>query len=131
LERKSTSFALVEERSVNESPRVTVTFPDGYTDTLVLNRYYSSEKDRMAEAEECHFIGHLAKEQDACVAMTGCIGSEDIDFTIMSSHATKSAMFKWSKDGHVEIIESPFKVKNILQFINTTSRMKNQYRVYF
>ena len=67
----------------------------------------------MNGAEECHFIGHLAKEQDACVAMTGCVGSEDIDFTIMSSHATKSAMFKWSKDGHVEIIESPFKVNEI------------------
>ena len=66
----------------------------------------------MNGAEECHFIGHLAKEQDACVAMTGCVGSEDIDFTIMSSHATESAMFKWSKDGHVEIIESPFNVKN-------------------
>lgn len=85
----------------------------------------------MAGAEECHFIGHLTKEQDACVAMTGCVGSEDIDFTIMSSHATKSAMFKWSKDGHVEIIESPFKVKNHMQFINTTSRMKNQNRVSF
>ena len=71
-----------------------------------------SKEDRKNGAEECHFIGHLAKEQDACVAMTGCVGSEDIDFTIMSSHATKSAMFKWSKDGHVEIIESPFKVKN-------------------
>ena len=112
MERKSTNFALVEERSANGSPTVTVTFPDGYTDTLVLNRYYSSEEDRTAGAEECHFIGHLAKEQDACVAMTGCVGSEDIDFTIMSSHATKSAMFKWSKDGHVEMIESPFKVKN-------------------
>ena len=91
----------------------------------------------MAGAEECHFIGHLAKEQDACVAMTGCVGSEDIDFTIISSHATKSAMFKWSKDGHVEIIESPFKVKNcmgiffFLEFINTTFRMKNQNRVSF
>jgi len=112
LERKSTNFALVEERSANGSPTVTVTFPDGYTDTLVLNRYYSSEEDRMAGAEDCHFIGHLAKEQDACVAMTGCVGSEDIDFTIMSSHATKSAMFKWSKDGHVEVIESPFKNGN-------------------
>jgi hypothetical protein len=131
LERKSTNFALVEERSANGLPTVTVTFPDGYTDTLVLNRYYSSEEDRTTGAKECHFIGHLAKERDACVAMTGCIGSEDIDFTIMSSHATKSAMFKWSKDGHVEIIESPFKVKNILQFINTTSKMKNQYRVSF
>jgi len=109
LEKKSINFALVEERSANGSPTVTVTFSDGYTDTLVLNRYYSSEEDRMLGAEECHFIGHLAKEQEACVAMTGCVGSEDIDLTIMSSHATESSMFKWKMDGHVEVIESPFK----------------------
>jgi len=109
LEKKSTNFALVEERSANGSPTVAVTFSDGYTDTLVLNRYYSSEEDRMLGSEECHFIGYLAKEQDACVAMTGCVGSEDIDLTIMSRHATESSMFKWTKDGHVEIIESPFK----------------------
>ena len=112
MEKKSTNFALVEERSANGSPTVAVTFSDGYTDTLVLNRYYSSEEDRMLGSEEYHFIGYLAKEQDACVAMTGCVGSEDIDLTIMSRHATESSMFKWTKDGHVEIIESPFKVKD-------------------
>merc|ERR1712166_1609244 len=108
MELSGTRFNLVEERSANGAPTVTVQFPDGYTDTLVLSRYYSSEEDRMAGAEECHYIGHLANEREACVAMTGCIGSEDIDFTIMSSHA-ESSMFKWTKDGKVEVIESPFK----------------------
>ena len=110
LEPKRTKFILVEERSAYGSPTVTVTFPDGYTDTLVLSRYYSNEEDRMAGAEECHYIGHLAKEQDACVAMTGCVGLEDVDLTILSNHAEKSSMFQWTKDGHVNIIESPFKV---------------------
>ena len=110
MEPYSTKFTLLEERSANGAPTVTVTFPDGYTDTLVLSRYYSSEEDRMAGAEECHYIGHLANEREACAAMTGCVGSEDIDFTIMSSHA-ESSMFKWTKDGKVEVIESPFKVK--------------------
>ena len=109
-ELSGTRFNLVEERSANGAPTVTVQFPDGYTDTLVLSRYYSSEEDRMAGAEECHYIGHLANEREACAAMTGCVGSEDIDFTIMSSHAA-SSMFKWTKDGKVEVIESPFKVK--------------------
>jgi len=107
-ELSGTRFNLVEERSANGAPTVTVQFPDGYTDTLVLSRYYSSEEDRMAGAEECHYIGHLANEREACAAMTGCVGSEDIDFTIMSSHAA-SSMFKWTKDGKVEVIESPFK----------------------
>ena len=58
----------------------------------------------MAEEESCHFIGHLENEREACVAMTGCIGSEDIEFTIMSEHATESPMFKWSKQGNAEVI---------------------------
>ena len=110
MQPKLTKFTLVEERSENGSPTVTVEFPDGYSDTLVLNRYFSSEEDRMNTADECHYIGYLAKETNACVAMTGCIGSEDINLTIMSSHAKSSFMFKWKKDNHVEIIESPFKV---------------------
>ena len=59
----------------------------------------------MANVEHCNFIGHLENEPEACVAMTGCFGSEDVHFTILSSHATKSPMFKWTKDGNVEIIE--------------------------
>ena len=67
----------------------------------------------MARSEACQYIGHLANEHKACVAMTGCAGSEDIQFfTIMSEHATESPMFKWTKEGNVEIVESPFKVQN-------------------
>ena len=36
--------------------------------------------------------------------MTGCIGSEDIDITILSAHSQKANMFKWSKEGSVEIL---------------------------
>merc|ERR1712001_75178 len=107
-----TFFTLVEERSSNRSPTVKVTFSDGYTDTLVLSRYHSSEEDRITGVEECHFIGHLEKEVDACVAMTGCVGSEDVDLTILSTHAIGSSMFRWAKDGKVEIIESPFENGN-------------------
>merc|ERR1712223_1829032 len=107
-----TFFTLVEERSSNRSPTVKVTFSDGYTDTLVLSRYHSSEEDRIAGVEECHFIGHLEKEVDACVAMTGCVGSEDVDLTILLTHAIGSSMFRWAKDGKVEIIESPFENGN-------------------
>merc|ERR1712241_276847 len=109
VENQPTSFRMVEERSFNGSPRVEVTFSDGYTDTMVLNKHYATEEDRMAGTEDCNYIGHLENEKDACVAMTGCIGSEDIEFTIMSTHATESPMFKWTREGRVEVIESPFK----------------------
>jgi len=109
VENQPTSFRMVEERSFNGSPRVEVTFSDGYTDTMVLNKHYATEEDRMAGTEDCNYIGHLENEKDACVAMTGCIGSEDVEFTIMSTHATESPMFKWTREGRVEVIESPFK----------------------
>ena len=43
--------------------------------------------------------------------MTGCLGSDNIDFTIMSTHTSGSAMFHWSKEGDVRLIEHPFSNK--------------------
>ena len=102
---------MLQDRSANGAPSVSIVFPDGYKDTLILKQYYANEEERMARFEACHYIGHLANEHKACVAMTGCIGSEDVQFTIMSEHATESSMFKWTSEGNVEIIESPFKVQ--------------------
>ena len=101
---------MVEERSFNGSPVVSITFPDGHEDELVLSKFHANNEDRMANKDHCNFIGHLANEPEACVAMTGCIGSEDVDFTILSEHAPESRLFKWTKEGHVEIIESGLKV---------------------
>merc|ERR1711935_1245565 len=103
---KTPSFVLVEERSLNGSPSIAVTFPDGYQDTLVLNKFYANEQNRMASKERCHYIGHLANELTACVAMTGCVGSQDVQFTILSKHAPNSSTFKWSKDGNVELMKN-------------------------
>merc|ERR1712008_388830 len=109
LKNIAPTFTFSEERSSNGAPSVSIAFPDGYKDTLVLERYYANEEERMERTEACHYIGHLANEREACVAMTGCIGSEDVQFTIMSTHATESPMFKWTTEGNVEVIESPFK----------------------
>merc|ERR1712086_615751 len=100
--KETPSFVLVEERSLNGSPSIAVTFPDRYQDTLVLNKFYANEQNRMASKERCHYIGHLENEHTACVAMTGCVGSQDVQFTILSKHAPKSSTFKWTKDGNVE-----------------------------
>merc|ERR1711884_1018284 len=101
------SFALNQDRSLDGSPSVSITFPDGFTDTMVLSRYYSNENDRLARTENCHFFGHLEGEPEACIALTGCPGSDDLELTIMSEHSTNPT-FKWKKDGEVELIESPF-----------------------
>ena len=107
---KTPNFLLNQERSLDGSPSVSITFPDGYTDNLVLSKYSITGKKEDYKEHLCHYVGHLEKERSACVAMTGCVGSEDIDLTILSNHAEKSSMFQWTKDGHVKIIESPFKV---------------------
>ena len=103
---------MVEERSFNGAPIVEVTFPDGYKDTLELSMFYANPDDRISGIERCHYFGHLANEPEACVAMTGCIGSEDVEFTIFSTHVNDSPMFKWTKDGNVEIIEKSFEVNS-------------------
>jgi len=59
-------------------------------------------------AEACHYIGHLEGEPTACIGLTGCPGSDDLDITIMSEHSNH-AMFQWLKDGSVKAIESPLK----------------------
>ena len=104
------TFTLNAERSLDGSPSLSITFPDGYTDTLILNKYYSNAEDelvRMAEKEHCNFFGKLAKE-DVCVAMTGCPGQDDLEFTIFSSHAKTGGLYRWNKDGNVQVIESQF-----------------------
>jgi hypothetical protein len=64
----------------------------------------------MAEAKNCNFFGHLAKDTEACVAVTGCPGSEDLEFTINSRHSVPSNMYILRRDGKLEVIESAFKV---------------------
>ena len=105
------AFTFSEERSSNGSPSVSIVFPDGFEDTLVLRKYHANDEDRIANEDHCNYLGHLANEPEACVAMTGCFGSEDVHFTILSVHAEESSMFMMTKDGNVEIIDSSFKVQ--------------------
>merc|ERR1712168_828994 len=101
----SPKFTLLEERSANGAPSVSVTFPNGHQDKLVLSRFDANDEDRMANKEHCNFIGHLENEPEACVAMTGCFGSGDVHLTIISKHVMRGSMFTWKKDGSVEVID--------------------------
>ena len=91
------SFIMVEERSNNDSPLVKITFADGSTDNLVLNKY---------ENMEGHFIGHLENELDACVAMV--YHPEHAELTIMSDRVVGSTMYKWHNTGDVELVPEVF-----------------------
>ena len=69
---------------------------------MVLEKFYGNDEDKKAKLDWCHYIGHLENEHTACVAMTGCVGSQDVQFTILSKHSPKSSTFKWTKDGNIE-----------------------------
>ena len=101
--RGAPKLSLIQERTANGAPSVSITFPDGHKDMLVMHRFFGNEEDRMANEEHCHYFGHLANEPEACVAMTGCVGSEDVEFTILSEHSHGSHILKWTTEGNVEI----------------------------
>ena len=110
-------FHLIEEKNSNGAPSIGITFPDGHKDTLLLSKFYGNEEERKAGVERCHYNGHLEKEPEACVAMTGCVGTDNVEFTIFSSH-TESNIFKWTKDGKVEVIDDSSEV-NYFDISNT------------
>ena len=68
-----------------------------------------TEMDRMAQKMHCNFIGHLAIDAEACVAVTGCPG-ERMEFTVNSKHAGRSNRFILHQNGEMEKVESAFKV---------------------
>ena len=100
-------FSVIEKRSKVSSPTINVTFSDGYTDTIVLWKHYSNKEHKRSieNDKDCNYLGHLLHEKEACVAMTGCVGMEDIVFTIMSEHATDSFHFVWTKKGEINTVE--------------------------
>ena len=54
------------------------------------------------------------------IAMTGCPGIEDVDFTILSDDPETSGLFRWTKDGKVE--ETKPEVTNMYH-MDTTSQI--------
>ena len=106
------SFGLPEikvhqDRSINGIPSIDIKFPDGHEDSFVLERHYMSEEDKLARKMHCNFIGHLLKDQDACVAVTGCPGDK-LEFTINSVLAETTGMFVMHENGHLEVVNNPF-----------------------
>ena len=100
-------FSVVEKRTLVSSPTINVTFSDGYMDTIVLWKHYSNkeEKRSIEDDKDCNYLGHLLHEKEACVAMTGCVGKEDVVLTIMSKHATDSSHFVWTKEGKIHTVK--------------------------
>ena len=84
-------------------PEIHIQFPNGHEDTLILNRHYASDLDRLEGKLRCNFLGHLENDLKACVAVTGCPG-QDMEFTINSKHNSVTNMYKLKKSGEVELL---------------------------
>ena len=91
------SFSLIEERPSNGNPLVQVSFADGSSDFLILNKY---------EGLDGHFTGYLYNEPTACVAMVS--HPEHYELTIMSDRIVGSTQYKWKNNGNVELIPEVF-----------------------
>ena len=61
--------------------------------------------------DECRYMGTLEMDPDACLAMTGCPGMEDVEFTILSDDPDRSGLFRWTKEGKVEKIIQEVKTR--------------------
>ena len=99
-----------QTRSFREVPSIDITFANGVKDSMVLERFYPTQESKMARTPSCNFIGHLENEKTACVSLTGCASSDDLHFTINSKNSGSSNMYILHKDGHLELVESAFKV---------------------
>ena len=78
-------------------------------DSLVLERHYASPEARIAGEKHCNFFGHLKNDASACVAVTGCYGQEDMEFTI-NSRDLETNMYILRKKGNFEALQSKLKV---------------------
>ena len=100
------SFSLANERSLDGSPKINVVFPSGKSDSILLSISESDLELRMETGvDECRYMGHLENDPKACIAVTGCPGVEDVEFTILSDDPERSGLFVWTKEGKVESIE--------------------------
>merc|ERR1712212_148006 len=110
------TFSLSEERSIGGAPKINVKFQNGVSDSLILS---TSERDRelfdRTGNAECRYFGHLENEPDACAVMTGCVGLDDLEFTILSKNIQESPAFVWTREGSGDLFKQ--KVANPEQYI--------------
>ena len=90
-----------QDRSLYDIPEIAITFPDGRQDELILEKHFPNDEARLENEEHCNYFGHLKNDLDACVAVTGCYGRDDLEFTIISKHVLGPNMFVLEKDGHL------------------------------
>ena len=106
-----------QTRSIVDIPSISITFPNGVQDSLVLTRFYPNKESRMKKKLSCRYFGHLSNEKDACVAVTGCHGKDEMEFTINSKNSGPGNNYVLHKNGQIELIEDAFLVQFMYKII--------------
>ena len=97
---------------------IDIDFPDGHKDRLILEKQPQiSLRNENFETESCRYMGYLANDEKACVAMTGCYGKENIEFTINSEHSGSTNMYILNTNGQIEDVENDINMDS-LDFAN-------------
>ena len=99
----------VDKTSEKDEVYLKLTFDDHtFDDVLILQPFYINENERLAARKDnCKFLGHLASDQKASVALTGCLNEEDVKITILSQKVPLQKMvFNLKLDGEIEEFES-------------------------
>ena len=113
---RSPKFFFDTERSETGNPKVSIIFPNGKEDNLILSQFETNEDNRLEGSENCRYIGHLEHEPEACVAMTGCFGKENVEFTILSEHSEGSGSYQLNLNGSVKAHVIDMSLINMVRF---------------
>ena len=108
---------VTQDRSLYDIPEIEITFSDGHQDELILEKHFPNEEEMLEDQNHCNYFGHLKNDPEACVAVTGCYGEDDVEFTIMSDHALTKNRFMLQKDGQLKEIKSVFEVSIKIHFL--------------
>ena len=81
---------------------------------MILEKHYPNDEARLEDQQHCNYFGHLRNELEACVAVTGCYGRDDLEISIMSEHALTENRLILEKDGQLKAVESAFNVSNCI-----------------
>ena len=111
----STTFQLLSSRSGLNDPRMEipemeVRFGNGQKDTLVLRHYNAfPDSTNIDHTKLCNYLGHLKYEEDARVAVTGCLDERNLEgkiyITLLSKRSPYQKSFSMDFDGNVEPIQ--------------------------
>ncbi len=102
------SLPQMSEMLFPSNPEVKISFPNGVKSKMVLWKHFSSKNQK--ESDGCNYLGYLESDPKSCLAMTGCPGRDQLEFTINSKSLNGSNKFILHQNGSLETPENPFKV---------------------